>query len=57
LTGRVVRTLADGVQKPGRYTLRWNCGDAMGLTLANGVYFARLNAGDYTGIEKLVLQR
>jgi len=57
LTGRVVRTLADGVQKPGRYTLRWNGSDAMGRTLANGVYFVRLNAGDYTGAEKLVLQR
>jgi len=57
LTGRVVRTLADGVQKPGRYTLRWNGSDAMGRTLANGVYFVRLNAGDYTGTEKLVLQR
>jgi len=57
LTGRVVRTLADGVQTPGRYTLRWNGGDAMGRTLANGVYFVRLNAGDYPGTEKLVLQR
>jgi hypothetical protein len=57
LTGRVVRTLADGVQKPGRYALRWNGSDAMDRTLANGVYFIRLNAGDYTGTEKLVLQR
>jgi hypothetical protein len=57
LTGRVVRTLADGVQKPGRYALRWNGTDATGRTLANGVYFVSLNAGDYAGTEKLVLQR
>jgi hypothetical protein len=57
LTGRVVRTLADGVQKPGRYTLRWNGRDNSGRLLANGIYFTRLTAGDYTGTEKLVLQR
>jgi hypothetical protein len=57
LTGRVVRTLVNSQQKPGRYALRWDGRDAEGRTLANGVYFCRLEAGDHTGTEKLVLQR
>jgi hypothetical protein len=57
LTGRVVRTLAEGVQESGRYTLRWNGSDAMDRTLANGVYFCRFTAGDYRQTEKLLLAR
>jgi hypothetical protein len=57
LTGRVVRTLADGVVRPGRYSLRWNGTDERGRELARGVYFCRFTAGDYRATEKLVLQR
>jgi len=57
LTGRVVRTLADGVVRPGRYSLRWNGTDDRGRELARGVYFCRFTAGDYRTTEKLVLQR
>jgi hypothetical protein len=57
LTGRVVRTLADGVVRPGRYSLRWNGTDDRGRELARGVYFCRLAAGNYRATEKLVLQR
>jgi hypothetical protein len=57
LTGRVVKTIADGVQRPGRYSLRWDGRDNVGRLLANGVYFCRLKADGYTGAEKLVLQR
>jgi len=57
LTGRVVRTLADGVTRPGRYSARWNGTDDRGRVLANGVYFCRFTAGDYRATEKLVLQR
>jgi len=57
LTGRVVRTLADGVKRPGRYSVSWSGTDDRGRELARGVYFCRLKAGDYVGTEKLVLQR
>ncbi len=57
LTGRVVRTLANGVMRPGRYNLNWNGADDRGRALARGVYFCRLTAGDYRATEKLVLQR
>ena len=57
LTGRVVRTLADGVMRPGRYNLSWRGTDDRGRELARGVYFCRFSAGDYRSTEKLVLQK
>jgi len=57
LTGRVVRTLANGVMRPGRYSLNWSGTDDRGRELARGVYFCRFSAGDYRSTEKLVLQR
>jgi len=57
LAGRVVRTLANGVMRPGRYSLSWNGADDRGRELARGVYFCRFTAGDYRATEKLVLQR
>jgi hypothetical protein len=57
LTGRVVRTLADGVMRLGRYSVNWSGTDDRGRELARGVYFCRFAAGDYRATEKLVLQR
>jgi hypothetical protein len=55
LTGRVVRTLANGVMRPGRYSLSWRGTDDRGRELARGVYFCRFAAGDYRATEKLLL--
>jgi len=35
----------------------WNGRDDRGRSLAHGVYFVRLTAGDYRATEKLVLQK
>jgi hypothetical protein len=57
LTGRVVRTLANGVMRPGRYAVNWSGTDDRGRALARGVYFCWLSAANYRATEKLVLQR
>jgi hypothetical protein len=57
LTGRVVRTLCASSMKRGAYSVTWDGRDHLGRSLANGVYFCRLTAGDYRGTDKLVLQR
>ena len=57
LTGRVVRTLCASSMKRGAYSITWDGRDHLGRSLANGVYFCRLTAGDYRATEKLVLQR
>lgn len=57
VTGRVVRQLCVSSVKRGACGITWDGADARGRSLANGIYFVRLAAGDYTGTEKLVLQR
>jgi hypothetical protein len=57
LTGRVVRTLCASSQKRGAYNVTWSGADDHGRSLANGVYFVRLTAGDYRATEKVVLQK
>jgi hypothetical protein len=53
-TGRVVRTLVNSVQTPGRYSVRWDGRDNHGRLLANGIYFCTLRAGDFSATRKLV---
>lgn len=48
--GRRVRTLVDGQQQPGSYTVRFD-----GRNLSSGTYFIHLKAGDITGIQKMTL--
>jgi hypothetical protein len=57
LSGRVVKTLVNADQKPGRYSLRWDGRDNAGRLLSNGVYFCQFTAGEYRATEKLVMQR
>jgi hypothetical protein len=48
--GRLVTTLVDGWRSAGEHQLTWDAGD-----LAAGMYFARLEAGEYVGVQKLAL--
>ena len=48
--GAKVATLVDASQKAGVYNVRWDARD-----LASGVYFCRLQAGDFTAVRKMVL--
>ena len=57
ITGRLVRTLVDGKQRAGRYTVRWDGKDNKGRNVASGVYFVRLTAGEDTASRKLVILR
>jgi hypothetical protein len=57
LTGRTVRALANGVMRPGRYSLSWNGTDDRGRELARGVYFCRFTTEDYREVKKLLLTR
>gem|GEM_PF-3149848 len=58
LLGRQVKTLVnqDNVQ-PGRYTVEWNGTNQYGTTVASGVYFYHMKAGDFTSVKKMVLLR
>ena len=48
--GREVETLVNEKQNPGSYEVRFN-----GSNLSSGVYFYKLEAGDFTSIRKMLL--
>ena len=50
MLGRELKTLISGMQKAGDYIAVFSSGD-----LPSGIYFYRLNAGDYSEIKKMVI--
>jgi hypothetical protein len=55
--GRRVRTLVDENQNTGRKTVHWDGKDDRGSNVASGIYFYRLDAGEYTETKKMILMR
>jgi Tol biopolymer transport system component/N-acetylneuraminic acid mutarotase len=53
--GQLVRVLAQGEVKPGRYTTTWAGTDQKGRRLAAGIYFCALDTGDKRLTRKVVL--
>jgi hypothetical protein len=54
VSGREIRVLADADEEPGRRIATWDGRNARGETVASGVYFYRLNAGDFVQTRKMV---
>jgi hypothetical protein len=50
LAGREVTTLAKGFQTAGRYAIAWN-----GRDFASGIYFYRVNLGEQSFVNRMVL--
>jgi len=57
VSGRRVASLEDGLMTPGPHESPWNLTDDDGSTVASGVYFYRLEAGDETLTRKLIVVR
>ena len=57
LLGEEVITLVDQAQLQGNHAIQWNGRDRFGNTLANGVYWLKLQAGRFMGQRKLILLR
>jgi hypothetical protein len=53
--GQRVRTVVDHIQKSGIYTVVWNGTDDTGRKLPNGLYFYKVQAGEFSDIKKLTL--
>jgi hypothetical protein len=45
VSGRLIRTLVDGVQKPESYRIMWDGTTDTGMPVASGVFWARLSTG------------
>jgi hypothetical protein len=56
-TGKPMRTLVDSWHEPGVYTEVWDGRNDAGKQLSSGIYFYRLEAGDFVAMRKLVLLR
>jgi YD repeat-containing protein len=52
ILGRPVATLVAEQQEPGWYSVRWD-----GIGASSGVYIARLTAGGFVAVRKMVLMR
>ena len=55
--GRTVRTLANGHQKAGSYSVSWDSKDSRGHQVARGVYFYRLDTPGFRAVKKAVVTR
>ncbi len=57
LSGRVVKTLVNGEQEQGYYTIRWDGTDNRGERLSSGIYFIKFNAGKLNQTKKVILTK
>jgi predicted outer membrane repeat protein len=57
LLGRRVRLLEHGQKPPGFYTAAWDGRDHLGQPVESGIYFVRLQAGEFTAMRKVVVTR
>ncbi len=53
--GQRISVLADRQMPAGTYSMEWNGRDSYGRPVSTGVYFYRLQAGDFTDTRKMVL--
>jgi hypothetical protein len=55
ILGDKIKTLVSGYQTAGSYTIKWQADTDGGTSVASGVYFYKLTAGDYTETRKMSL--
>jgi flagellar hook assembly protein FlgD len=57
VTGRTVRAWGEESYGPGTHLVHWDGRDAAGGPVPSGVYFYRLQAGDFSATRMLVMSR
>ncbi len=55
--GRVVNELANGQFNAGYHTIRWNGKNMSGRSVGSGIYFVRMQSGDFSAVRRVVLVR
>jgi hypothetical protein len=55
ILGQLVRILVDEEKPAGTYTVYWDGKDKNGRPVSSGIYFYKLDAGDFTEVKKMVL--
>jgi len=57
LLGEEVKTLVNAKQDANFYTIPWDGRDNKGQSVANGVYFYKLNSGEFSATKKMMVLR
>jgi len=57
ITGRLVKTLVNEPQEPGYYKVLWDGKDNLDNAVPSGIYFYRIEAGNFTAMKKIVKTR
>jgi hypothetical protein len=57
LTGRKVRALADDWYPAGKHDISWDGRDAVGRSLAGGIYFLHMKSGSFSDTKRMYLRR
>ncbi|UCD94360.1 MAG: T9SS type A sorting domain-containing protein, partial [Candidatus Zixiibacteriota bacterium] len=57
IKGQLVRTLVNRTLSPSHYVIVWDGMDSQGVAVATGMYFYRLQAGDFSVSKKMLLLR
>jgi hypothetical protein len=55
IVGQKVKTLVDQKMDAGKYVADWNGKDEKGNSVSSGIYFYRMDAGDFSDIKKMLL--
>jgi len=55
ILGQAVKSFDEGSKESGYYNIKWDGRDTRNNLLGNGIYFYRLQAGEYSATKKLVL--
>ena len=55
VSGRLIKTLISGELNPGGYSENWNGADFNGKPVSSGVYFIRLESGEYRSAVKCII--
>ena len=54
ILGQRVRMLVDSYQEPGFKTVVWDGADESGRQVSSGLYFYRLEAGEFVAVRKMM---
>jgi len=57
ISGKIVKTIVTESQSAGRYEIQWNGQDDTGNLVSTGMYFARIQAGSYSHVIKMIYMR
>lgn len=55
ILGQNIRNLFSGMQNPGNYQIVWDGKDEVGQAVSSGIYFYRLDAGNFSQTRKMIL--